>query len=86
MIKQESILYNHWRAYIKDTHSITTDAICYESEVRFSTDQKLEKAMFIEKLIRIILFGWIQKKTFDLIGFEWFQHDSVFKRLPVNPK
>ncbi len=39
--KTESILCNHWRTYIKDTHSITTDATCYESEVRFPTDQKL---------------------------------------------
>jgi len=27
--------------YINDKHNITTDATCYESEVRYPTDQKL---------------------------------------------
>lgn len=39
--KLEQTLYNHWSAYIDDKHSITTDATCYESEVRYPTDQKL---------------------------------------------
>ena len=34
-------MFNHWSSYIKDQDSITTDATCYESEVRFPTDQKL---------------------------------------------
>ncbi len=37
----EKVLYNNWSQYIKDKHSITTDATCYESEVRYPTDQKL---------------------------------------------
>jgi len=39
--KVEKVLYNNWSQYIKDKHSITTDATCYESEVRYPTDQKL---------------------------------------------
>ena len=39
--KLEKILYNNWSAYIRDKHIITTDATCYESEVRYPTDQKL---------------------------------------------
>ena len=39
--KLEKTLYNNWSHYIKDKHSITTDATCYESEVRYPTDQKL---------------------------------------------
>lgn len=37
----EKVLFNRWSSYIKDQDSITTDATCYESEVRFPTDQKL---------------------------------------------
>lgn len=39
--KVEQTLYKHWSCYINDKHGITTDATCYESEVRFPTDQKL---------------------------------------------
>jgi len=39
--KVEKVLYTNWSEYIKDKHSITTDATCYESEVRYPTDQKL---------------------------------------------
>lgn len=37
----EQVLYDHWSKYMSNTNSITTDATCYESEVRFPTDQKL---------------------------------------------
>ncbi len=37
----EKVLFNHWSGYIKNKESITTDATCYESEVRYPTDQKL---------------------------------------------
>jgi hypothetical protein len=39
--KVEKVLYNNWSQFIKDKHSITTNATCYESEVRYPTDQKL---------------------------------------------
>jgi len=39
--KTEKVLFNHWSRYIKNQDSITTDATCYESEVRYPTDQKL---------------------------------------------
>jgi len=39
--KTEKILFNHWSGYIKNQDCITTDATCYESEVRYPTDQKL---------------------------------------------
>lgn len=37
----ERILYGHWAPYINEPEKITTDATCYESEVRYPTDQKL---------------------------------------------
>ncbi len=39
--KLEKTLYNNWSNFIRNKHSITTDATCYESEVRYPTDQKL---------------------------------------------
>jgi len=37
----EKVLFNHWSKFINNQHCITTDATCYESEVRYPTDQKL---------------------------------------------
>lgn len=39
--KVEKTLFNHWSPYIKEQGCIFTDATCYESEVRYPTDQKL---------------------------------------------
>ena len=39
--KVEKTLFNHWSSFIKEQASIFTDATCYESEVRYPTDQKL---------------------------------------------
>jgi len=39
--KVEKVLFNHWSDYIENQDSITTDATCYESEVRYPTNQKL---------------------------------------------
>ena len=39
--KVDKTLFNHWSSYIKEQGCIFTDATCYESEVRFPTDQKL---------------------------------------------
>jgi len=39
--KIEKVLFNHWSGFINNQESITTDATCYESEVRYPTDQKL---------------------------------------------
>ena len=39
--KAEKILFHHWSGFIKEQGSIFTDATCYESEVRYPTDQKL---------------------------------------------
>jgi len=39
--KVEKELFTHWSDYIKNQNSITTDATCYESEVRYPTNQKL---------------------------------------------
>jgi hypothetical protein len=52
----EKVLYNHWKDYIKEPEKITTDATCYESEVRFPTDQKLlwESVDWLYKQIRQI--------------------------------
>jgi hypothetical protein len=37
----EKTLFNHWSKYIKEQACIFTDATCYESEVRYPTNQKL---------------------------------------------
>jgi len=37
----EKLLYNFWQSYISEPEKITTDATCYESEVRYPTDQKI---------------------------------------------
>ncbi|MGS2762072.1 transposase [Sinomicrobium sp. M5D2P9] len=37
----EKALYAHWKAYIAEPGNITMDATCYESEVRYPTNQKL---------------------------------------------
>jgi hypothetical protein len=39
--KTEKILFKHWSSYIKEQQCVFTDATCYESEVRYPTDQKL---------------------------------------------
>ena len=39
--KTEKALFSYWSGFIKNKESIPTDATCYESEVRFPTDQKL---------------------------------------------
>jgi len=52
----EKHLFNHWTAYIKEQQCIFTDATCYESEVRYPTNQKLlwESVSWIYKQIKII--------------------------------
>jgi len=37
----EKVLFKFWSPYIKEQQCIFTDATCYESEVRYPTDQKL---------------------------------------------
>ena len=39
--EQEMALSNHWVPYMNNKGNIFTDATCYESEVRYPTDQKL---------------------------------------------
>lgn len=39
--KVQRILFDYWRANISDHHSIVMDATCYESEVRYPTNEKL---------------------------------------------
>tara|TARA_R110002072_G_scaffold278732_1_gene440584 strand:- start:610 stop:1968 length:1359 start_codon:yes stop_codon:yes gene_type:complete len=39
--KVEKTLFNYWSDFIANQQSITTDATCYESEVRYPTNQKL---------------------------------------------
>lgn len=39
--KVEKTLFDHWSSYIKEQQCIFTDATCFESEVRFPTNQKL---------------------------------------------
>ena len=37
----QALLYDHWSAFIEDKDSITMDATCYESEVRYPSNEKL---------------------------------------------
>lgn len=39
--RTEKLFYTHWSSYIREPEKITTDATCYESEVRYPTNQKL---------------------------------------------
>ena len=41
MDQVELILMDHWRPYMDDLDSITCDATCYESSIRYPTDVKL---------------------------------------------
>ena len=37
----QSIFYGHWQPYINQKNAIVMDASCYESDLRYPTDQKL---------------------------------------------
>lgn len=52
----EKSLFNFWSPYIKEQQCVFTDATCYESEVRFPTDQKLlwEAVLWSYKQTKII--------------------------------
>lgn len=39
--KVQQVLFDYWSPTIKDTHSIVMDATCYESELRYPTNEKL---------------------------------------------
>ena len=39
--QQQNILAEAWKPYMKDLETFYTDATCYESEMRYPTDQKL---------------------------------------------
>ena len=39
--KLQGVLAGHWRGWMQQTDCMLTDATCYESEVRFPTNQKL---------------------------------------------
>lgn len=39
--KVQQVLFDSWRDYIKDHHSMVMDATCYESELRYPTNEKL---------------------------------------------
>ena len=40
-LQQQDILARAWKPYIKELETMYTDATCYESEMRYPTDQKL---------------------------------------------
>ena len=39
--QQQEVLAIVWKPYMKDLDTMYTDATCYESEMRYPTDQKL---------------------------------------------
>jgi hypothetical protein len=52
----EKILFNYWSPFVEEKEKATTDATCYESEVRYPTDQKLlkESVDWCHKQVKII--------------------------------
>lgn len=50
----QQILYGKWSPYVKDPHSITMDATCYESHLRYPTNVKLlwETVDWLHELVR----------------------------------
>lgn len=52
----EKVLFKHWSGHIDEQANIVTDATCYESEVRFPTNQKLlwESVHWLYKQIKKI--------------------------------
>ena len=41
MDQVQQVFYEHWSPHMKDRHSLTTDATCYESHLRYPTNVKL---------------------------------------------
>jgi hypothetical protein len=39
--EQQNLLAEMWKPYMKDLETMFTDATCYESDMRYPTDQKL---------------------------------------------
>ena len=37
----EKLFYKHWKSYIETSNQVTVDATCYESELRYPSNQKL---------------------------------------------
>lgn len=54
--KLEKILYSYWSPYIEEPEKVVVDATCYESELRYPTDQKLlwESVEWMYKQLRQI--------------------------------
>ena len=51
-----------------------------------SSAWKMDSNMVLKKAdAKGIVWVDVQGKPFDLVGFEWFEKDSVYRRLPVNP-
>lgn len=52
--KLEKILYSYWSPYIEEPEKIVVDATCYESELRYPSDQKLlwESVRWMYKQLR----------------------------------
>lgn len=60
--------------------------ITFLSLAQVPTAQKLDSAMSIKKgdTDKNIIWFDVREKPFDLVGFEWIGHDSVFRRLPLH--
>lgn len=52
--KIQTILMEYWKPYIREKSKITIDATCYESDVRYPTDQKLlwESVCFLYEIVK----------------------------------
>ncbi len=65
--KCEQILFNNWKPYMKNLDSITCDATCYESSIKYPTEVKLlyDSVQWIYEQIGSIckLYGLRQPRT-----------------------
>lgn len=81
--KMQKILVDHWREELEDVHVLLMDASCYESDVRYPTDEKLlwECCEYVfEKLIFPICSSLGIKRPRNKYREQKIKHLSYAKR------
>ncbi len=78
----EKTLYNYWKPYVNEERQVLVDATCYESEVRYPSNQKLlwEAVFWVHKQLR---------KTCKVLGIrmirgkfsKWSRRYSAFSKM-----
>ncbi len=85
--KIQPVLAQYWSPYIKDCSKVLIDATCYESSVRYPTDQKLlwESVFFSYKVLKAMC----KKVGIRLTKTEykkWRKRYNAYSRLRNKPK